>query len=51
MLIEIKNPILALEMGLQHVGKASKLNSYVIRMAKAAGYKVKIKYKFLEFEL
>jgi len=51
MLIEIKNPIVALEMGLQQIGSKNKLNSYIIDMVKSAGYKVKIKYKLLEFEL
>jgi hypothetical protein len=50
-IVEIKNPILALEMGFHQLGNKSKLNSYVIKMIKAAGYKIKIKYKMLEFEI
>ncbi|UCD03225.1 MAG: hypothetical protein JSV63_01140 [Candidatus Aenigmatarchaeota archaeon] len=49
--VEIKNPIVALEMGFHQIGHRNKLNSYIIKMIKAAGYKMKIKYKMLEFEI
>ncbi|MBN1896403.1 MAG: hypothetical protein JW789_01600 [Candidatus Aenigmarchaeota archaeon] len=48
---EIKSPLLALEMGIQHIGKESKINSYVLEMIKKAGWKVKVKYKIFELEL
>jgi predicted GTPase len=50
-IIEIKNPVLALEMGLQQIGKKKGISSYVLKAVKAAGYKVKVKYKVLEMEL
>ncbi len=50
-IIEIKNPILALEMGLQHMGKKKGISSYILKAIKAAGYKVKVKYKLIEFEI
>ena len=49
--IDIKNPILALEMGMHHMGEKSKTNSYVLDMIKKAGWKVKVKYKIFEMEL
>ena len=49
--IEIKNPLLALELGLQQMGKKKDINSYILRMVKAAGYNVKVKYKIFEIEL
>ena len=49
--LEIKNPILALEMGLQQISNKKDMNSYVLNMVKAAGYKVKVKYKIFEIEL
>jgi hypothetical protein len=48
---DIKNPILAIELGLHSLGKKGKLNSYLLRMIKAAGFKVKVKYKMLELEI
>jgi hypothetical protein len=49
---EIKNPVLALELGVQQFAKGrNKRDSYVLKMIKAAGYKVKVKYKMLEFEV
>ena len=50
-IIEIKNPMLALEMGVQQIGKKQGISSYMLKAVKAAGYKVKIKYKLLEFEI
>jgi hypothetical protein len=50
-IVEIKNPLLALELGVQQIGKKPGLRSYVLKAVKAAGYRVKIKYKMLEFEL
>jgi hypothetical protein len=50
-IIEIKNPVLALEMGLRQLGKKPGISSYVLKAVKAAGYKVKVKYKLIEFEL
>jgi hypothetical protein len=52
-LIEIMNPLIALEMGINQLVKGSdnNFNSYVLKMVKATGYKVKVKYKVLEFEL
>ena len=50
-LLEIRNPILALEMGIQQMSKNNDMNSYVLNMIKAAGYKVKVKYKIFEIEL
>jgi hypothetical protein len=50
-ILEIKNPILALEMGIQQMGKKPGLRSYVLKAVKAAGYRVKVKYKLIEFEI
>jgi hypothetical protein len=50
-ILEIKNPLLALELGVQQIGKKPGLRSYVLKAVKAAGYRVKIKYKMLEIEI
>ena len=50
-IIEIKNPMLALEMGVQQIGKKQGISSYVLKAIKAAGYKVKVKYKMIEFDI
>jgi len=50
-IIDVKNPLLALEFGLKNIGKENPINSYIIRMAKAAGYRIKVKYKIFEIEL
>lgn len=50
-IVDIKNPLVALEMGFHQIGHSNKLNSYIIKMIKAAGYKIKIKYKVLEFDI
>ncbi len=49
--IEVKDPIVALEIGIQQIGKKRGVSKYIIQAIKAAGYKVKVKYKVLEFEL
>ena len=48
---EIKNPLLALELGLQQITTNRKSDSYILKQAKKAGYKIKVKYKMLEIEL
>jgi len=48
---DIKNPILALELGMKQLGKGRKFDSYILKQVKAAGFKVKVKYNVLEFEL
>ncbi len=48
---EIKNPVLALELGLQQISTAKKFDSYMLDRVKDAGYKIKVKYKMFEFEL
>lgn len=48
---EIKNPLLALELGLHQFATNRKSDSYILDQAKKAGYKVKVKYKMLEIEL
>ena len=48
---EIKNPLLALELGLQQFATNMKSDSYIIDQAKKAGYKIKVKYKMLEIEM
>ena len=48
---EIKNPLLAIELGIQQLATKEKRDSYVLQRVKDAGYKIKVKYKMLEFEL
>lgn len=48
---EIKNPLLALELGLQQIATKKKVDSYVLDRIRDAGYKVKVKYKIFEMEL
>jgi hypothetical protein len=48
---EIKNPVLAVELGLHGLAKSKGSGSYVIKKIKAAGYRVKVKYKMFEIEL
>jgi peptidyl-tRNA hydrolase len=48
---DIKNPILAIELGLKQLGNRAKVDSYVLKQIKKAGYKIKVKYKMIEFEL
>ncbi|MBN2330916.1 MAG: hypothetical protein JXC85_03805 [Candidatus Aenigmarchaeota archaeon] len=48
---EIKNPLLALELGIHQLATNRKSDSYILKQAKKAGYKVRVKYKMLEIEL
>lgn len=48
---EIKNPILALELGIQQLATRRKKDSYILNKLKASGYKIKIKYKVFELEV
>jgi hypothetical protein len=48
---EIKNPVLAVELGLHELAAGSKSGGYLLEKIKAAGYKVKVKYKIFEIEL
>ncbi len=48
---EIKNPLLAIELGLQQMGTSKSMDSYVLKKIKDAGYKIKVKYKMFEIEL
>ncbi|MFH1445367.1 MAG: hypothetical protein ABIF08_02715 [Nanoarchaeota archaeon] len=49
--IEVKNPILALEFGIQEMFKKNKADKPILSSAKKLGFKIKIKYKFFELEL
>ena len=49
-LIHIKNPLLALELGIEEM-LSKKVDISVLDSIKEMGYKVKIKYKILEIEL
>ncbi len=48
---EIKNPLLAMELGLEYALNRKKGDHYILKQIKAAGYKVKVKYMMLEFEI
>ena len=48
---EIKNPLLAVELGIHQLAGGGKYDSSILKNVKKAGYKIKIKYKMLEFEL
>jgi hypothetical protein len=48
---DIKNPLLALELGIHQFANRGKSDSYILKQAKKAGYKIKVKYKMLEIEL
>jgi hypothetical protein len=48
---EIKNPVLAFELGLHELAKGKGSGGYVLEKIKDAGYKVKVKYKMFELEL
>lgn len=48
---QIKNPVLAVELGLHELAAGGRGGSYILEKIKAAGYKVKVKYKIFEIEL
>jgi hypothetical protein len=48
---DIKNPILALELGLHQLGGKKQFSSSILDKVKEAGYKVKVRYKIFEIEL
>ena len=50
-IVEVKNPILAVEVGLQEVMTHRRFDSALVDKIKSMGYTIKIKYKFLELDL
>lgn len=53
-IIDIKNPILAIELGIEEFlenHRKGKVDISILDSIKKIGYKIKIKYKFLEFDL
>jgi hypothetical protein len=48
--VEIKNPVLAMEMGLEGLAKKNSMGS-TMKKLKAMGYTIKIKYKIFELDL
>jgi len=50
-IVEIKNPVLAIDFGLQELLKEKRLDSTVINDIKKLGYNIKIKYKMFELDL
>ena len=48
---EIKNPLLAVELGIEEFIKSGPKNKNLFKEIKKMGYKIKIKYKFLEVEI
>ncbi len=49
--VEVKNPLLAVEFGLQELAKGGKIDSRIFREIKKLGYRIKIKYGILELDL
>jgi imidazoleglycerol phosphate synthase glutamine amidotransferase subunit HisH len=50
---DIKNPLLAIELGVMHLlkGGKGKSGSSLLKQIKGSGYRIKVKYKMLEMEL
>jgi hypothetical protein len=50
--VDIRNPVLAMEIGLEEFLSKRKANNQasLIKMIKSKGYTIKIKYKFLEID-
>ena len=48
---EIKNPLLALEIGFEELLSRERKDASTLKRIKSMGYKVKLKYKLLEFDL
>jgi hypothetical protein len=48
---DIKNPFLAMQMGLKLFMGRGKSNGLLLRQIKSAGYKIKVKYMIFEIEL
>ena len=50
-LVDIKNPMAAIDMGLLDLLKGKIKGSGSLKKLKNAGFKIKVKYKLFEFEL
>ena len=53
-LVEIKNPVLALELGLEHILSGAKDKDGKIQLIeeiKSHGYKIRVKYKMMEMDI
>ena len=51
LIVEIKNPVLAIDFGIQELFGGGKSKRNIFRQIKKLGYKVKIKYKMLELDI
>ncbi|MBU0898614.1 MAG: hypothetical protein KKB03_04460 [Nanoarchaeota archaeon] len=50
-LIDVKNPVLALDFGMQELLKRGKVEKNVLREMKKLGYKITIKYKMFKLDI
>jgi hypothetical protein len=50
-IIDVKNPILALDFGIQELFKGKKPDKKILNELKKLGYTIKIKYKVFKLEL
>jgi len=50
-LIDVKNPVLALDFGIQQLLKVGKAEKSLLYDVKKLGYKVRIKYKMFELDI
>jgi hypothetical protein len=52
-LVDIKNPVLAIELGLEEIvgRREGESPDSLMKKLKSMGYRIKIKYKFLELEI
>lgn len=51
-IVEVINPLLAIEFGIEELLKNRNIQtSQIIQFLKGLGYRIKIKYKFLELEI
>ena len=51
--VEIRDPLAAMELGIRHFvsGKRGRLGPFLLRKLRALGFRIKLKYKFIEFEV
>ena len=48
---DIKNPLLAIELGIEEFLKSGNSSGDMFKKIKEMGYRIKIKYKFIEVEI
>ena len=51
--VEIRDPLAIMELGIRHFvsGKKGRLGPFLLRKLRALGFRMKVRYKFIEFEV